>query len=294
MSTPLCSIVVPSFHQGQWIESALQSLLLQNDPALEIIIVDGGSTDGTRAVLERYRSRLTACIIEPDKGQADALAKGFDLARGDILGWLNSDDMHLPWTLATMRDAFAADPKLDVVHGDRVIIDAEGRITGHCCLPLHSAYLLSRWPRTNQETCFWRRQIWERVGGINREMRFAMDYDLFARLFAAGRCRHLRRHLGAFRWHSASKSFNQQTTIGSEEMALVRTRYGCTPTAWEYPIGVAFSVAVRACSRLAPLVPLVGDTRAPVGHNIATLWTSLRDAATVQASNSARPCNLQA
>jgi glycosyltransferase involved in cell wall biosynthesis len=287
MPTPLCSIVVPSLQQGRWIESALQSLLLQNDPALEIIVVDGGSTDATAAVLERYRSRLAACIIEPDGGQADALAKGFCLARGAILGWLNSDDMHLPWTLSTIRDAFAADPTLDVVHGDRVIIDAEGRITGHCCLPLHSTYLLNRWPRTNQETCFWRREIWNRAGGINREMRFAMDYDLFARLFAAGRCRHLHRHLGAFRWHAASKSFNQQTTIGNAEMALVRARYGCSPSAWEYPVGVGFSVAVRLCSWLAPRVPLVGDTRAPIGHNIAALWGSLPDAVKMQASGSA-------
>jgi len=175
MTPPLISVVVPSFNQGAWVEATLRSLLLQGDPNLEVIVMDGGSTDGTREVLERYRPQLAACVMEPDGGQAEAIARGFSMARGDILAWLNSDDLHMPWTLSTVRSVFTREPKLELMHGGRVVIDADGRIAEYRFLPMHSAYLLNRWPWTAQETCFWRRSLMDRCGGVDPAMRFAMD-----------------------------------------------------------------------------------------------------------------------
>jgi glycosyltransferase involved in cell wall biosynthesis len=269
---PRISVVMPSYRQGRWIDAALASLFRQNDPNLEVIVVDGGSDDGTLAVLDRWRVRLAHCLSEPDRGQADALRKGLALASGEILAWLNSDDMHLPWTLAAVRAAFTAEPGLELVHGDRVIVDADGIVTGFRHLPGHSAYLLNRWPWTHQETVFWRRPLFERAGGIDPDLTFAMDYDLFGRLFRMGRCRHLPRPLGVFRWHPLSKSFTQQRNVGAAEIAEVRRRLGTTPRWWERPIGSAYSLLVRGVTRWSgegrrrDLPPM------PPGSPVAAVW----------------------
>ena len=167
MSVPLISVIVPSYNQGHWIDSCLRSLFAQQDSNLEVIVVDGGSTDTTLEVLDLWRPQLAACIVERDDGQADAIAKGFSMARGEILAWLNSDDMHLPWTIGAWRKAFASDESLEMVHGDRVIVDAEGRVTGYRRLPGHSGYWLNRFPWTHQETAAWRRGLYERAGGVD-------------------------------------------------------------------------------------------------------------------------------
>jgi glycosyltransferase involved in cell wall biosynthesis len=275
--TDRISVVVPSFNQGRWLGEALASLLDQGDPALEVIVVDGGSTDETCEVLDRWRPRLAACVSERDDGQAHAIAKGFALATGSIRAWLNSDDAHLPWTLETVRRAFAADPSLECLHGDRIEIDADGRVLGWRRIPGHSAYFLNRWPWTHQETCFWRRELYDRCGGIDTSLRFAMDYDLFARFFERGRCRHLPAFLGAFRWHDRSKSFTQQQTIGNDEIRVVRARYGCTPRWFERPIGRAYSAAIRLGRRVGgPRHGATDGRRLAVGEPIGALWHERR------------------
>lgn len=273
MAEPLVSVVVPSYNQGPWIDACLRSLFGQRDPALEVIVVDGGSTDGTREALERWRPRLAHCVVEPDDGQADAIAKGFALARGEILAWLNSDDMHLPWTIARWREAFSRDAGLGMVHGDRVVVDGSGLVTGYRCLPPHRAAWLRRWPWTHQETAAWRRELYARVGGIDRSLRFAMDYDLFARFFRAAPCLHVRAPLGAFRWHPASKSATLQSTVGAEEASLVRARHGIRGSSRAHPLRIATSAAVRAATAMHALRPHRADGRPTrTGFDIAELW----------------------
>jgi len=277
LSQPLVSVVVPSLNQGRWIESCLRSLVEQGDRRLEIIVVDGGSCDGTREVLERWRPRLAHCVVGPDRGQADAIATGFALAQGDILAWLNSDDMHLPWTIRRWREAFARDPDLEMVHGDRMAIDANGRVTGYRLLPGHSGFWLNRFPWTHQETAAWRRELYDRVGGIDRSLQFAMDYDLFARFFTSGRCAHLRAILGAFRWHAGSKSARQQATVGAEEACLVRARLGIRDASRAHPLRIAMSAAVRTATALHALSPhRVDGSPARRGFQVEELWSSAR------------------
>ncbi len=275
-SRELISVVVPSFNQGQWIDECLRSLFAQEDSHLEVIVVDGGSTDSTRAVLERWRGQLAACIIEPDRGQAHAIAKGFALARGDFLSWLNSDDMHLPWTIRAWRTAFSRDSSLEMLHGNRIIMDASARVLGYRVLPGHSRFWLNRFPWTHQETAVWRRDLYQRVGGIDESLQFAMDYDLFARFFDAGRCAHCNEFLGAFRWHELSKSATVQATVGAEEVRLVRERRGVPHYARVHPLRMAMSAAVRTVTRVHAMRGLrVPMSRSASGVEVAQLWSEV-------------------
>jgi glycosyltransferase involved in cell wall biosynthesis len=249
------SVVVPSFNQARWLGDTLSSLLAQGDENLEIIVMDGGSTDGSDAVIARFRKHLAHVEQGPDGGQSAAIARGFEFATGGILAWLNSDDMHLPWTLASWRDAFAREPALALVHGDRIVIDEHARVLEYRSLRLMPHWLLARMPWFAQETFAFRREAYDAVGGIDREMRFAMDYDLFVRLLAHGRTRYLPRLLGAFRWHETSKSATIQGSIGAADMHAVRIRYGLPQWPRLHPGRVAASAAVRVGSAAFRLLP---------------------------------------
>lgn len=248
---PLISAVVPSLNHGRFIARAVRSLLAQNDPALEILVIDGGSTDGTAAALAPFRERLAVVVREPDRGHADALRKGFERARGELLCWLNADDLLLPGALAALRGALDADPRATFAHGPRVFIDASDRVTGFRTLPWRSAYALTRWPWTHQETVLMRRRDVEAAGGIDPSLAFAVDYDLFVRLLARGPAVWVDRPLGAFRMHPGSKTVREFATIGRAERDLVARRHGVAPRWYERPIGWAFSAWIRVASRAA-------------------------------------------
>jgi len=250
MTVPsLISAVIPSLNQGTFIARAVRSLLAQDDPALEILVIDGGSSDRTRAELEPFRNRLAAFVSEPDGGQADALRKGFTLARGDLFCWLNADDVLLPGALATLRTALDRDPRAPFAHGGRVFIDERDRVRSHRRLPWSSPYFLIRWPWMHQETCLFRRSAYEAVGGIDTSLGFALDYDLFSRMLARAPATYVDRPLGGFRWHAGSKTVRLFHTVGVTEIAEVRRRRGATPRWFERPIGTAYSAAIRWSSR---------------------------------------------
>lgn len=226
MSLPKISIVTPSYMQGNFLEWTMRSVLGQNYPNLEYIVMDGGSTDQTKSILERYSSRLAHWQSAKDGGQAEAIANGFERTSGEIMAYLNSDDMLTPGALHRVADYFATHPEVDVVYSHRCFVDERNRIIGYWILPPHSSYLMSRFDYIPQETTFWRRRILEKVGNIDPTFRFAMDYDLFARFMKAGRMRRIHDFLGAFRVHDTSKTQTQIETIGVKEMERVRTTYG--------------------------------------------------------------------
>lgn len=173
------SVVVPSLNQGQYIATCLTSILEQQFDNLELIVVDGGSTDETVSILNRYSPKISHLIIEPDSGQADALNKGFALATGDIQCYLNSDDYLLPGTLEFVQAYFSKHPSVDAFYSDRIFVSAEGEVIGCWRLPGHIRYLMERWDYIPQETCFWRRNLYEETSGVDTNLQFAMDYDLF-------------------------------------------------------------------------------------------------------------------
>jgi GT2 family glycosyltransferase len=215
---PSISIVTPSFGQGQFIERTIHSVLGQSYPDLEYVVQDGGSTDQTVDILRHYSSALTHWESARDTGQADALNRGFAYTSGEIMAYLNSDDLVLPGSLAYVASYFASHPNVDVVYGHRVMIDDADRRLGIWVLPRHDDATMTLLDFIPQETLFWRRSVWDAVGGeFDTSFGFALDWDLLLRFRDAGaRFARLPRFLGAFRVHPTQKTQLQQALCDVE------------------------------------------------------------------------------
>ncbi len=223
---PRISIVTPSYQQGGYIERTIQSILGQSYPNLQYFVQDGGSKDGTVDVLKQYEDRLSGWTSEKDSGQSQAINHGFAHTDGEIMAWLNSDDLLLPGALHTVADYFNRHPDVDVVYGNRLMVDESDMEIGRWIMPGHDSEVLSWVDYIPQETLFWRRRIWEMVGGkIDETFRFAMDWDLLVRFRDAGaRFGHIPRFLGAFRIHEHQKTSAAIDEIGHQEMNRIRER----------------------------------------------------------------------
>jgi GT2 family glycosyltransferase len=219
---PRITVVTPTFNQAAFLEQTMQSVLRQDYPDLEYIVVDGGSEDGTRAILDRHRKALAHCIAEKDEGQADALNKGFRLATGEILAWLNSDDRYAAgalWRVALAFDAFGADM---VAGACRLVQDGsdEPVRTHRSALPIGRVVPLpadrildldGSWLKGDfffQPEVFWTRALWERSGArLATELYYSMDYELWVRMARAGaRVVHVPDLLAVYRMHGQQKT----------------------------------------------------------------------------------------
>jgi len=223
---PTIALVTPSYQQGAYLARTIDSVLTQGYPNLEYVIQDGGSTDATPAILDQYRARLTHVAAQRDAGQADAINRGFRQTTGEIMAWLNSDDCLLPGALATVGDFFAAHPEVDVVYGHRIQINQADQEVGRWVLPPHDDQVLAWADYIPQETLFWRRRLWEKVGGcVDTSYQFALDWELLLRFRQAGaNFVRLPRFLAAFRVHDEQKTSNQLHLTGYHEMQRLRTQ----------------------------------------------------------------------
>lgn len=214
MKYPKISIITPSYNQGQFLEETMLSVLNQNYPNLEYIVIDGGSTDNSVEIIKKYQNRLKYWVSEKDGGQTDAINKGLRQSNGDIIGWLNSDDTYVPGAFFHVAQAFSACPDCILVHGDRILIDAQSHVIGWSALPPFDPTRIGF--NVCSETAFWRREASERAGGLKTELRFAMDLEFFCRLYQIGKFRKLNQFLGRFRCHENNKS-STIAEVGAEE-----------------------------------------------------------------------------
>jgi glycosyltransferase involved in cell wall biosynthesis len=228
VSQPLVSIVTPSLNQGRFIERTVRSVLCQDYPAVEYIVLDAVSTDGTVEVLRQYQDAIDVLIVEKDKGQSDALDRGLRLARGDILAYLNADDCYAAVnTLSTVVKYFVDNPDVDVVFGRRITVDEEGRFVDTIPSRPFSADFLSLVDYISQEAAFWTRRIYERAGGrIDMSYSFAMDYELWLRfLRCGGRFLSVPEVFGLFRAYADQKTKAQWEAVGIPEIARLHSHY---------------------------------------------------------------------
>ncbi|MEP0804817.1 MAG: FkbM family methyltransferase [Chloroflexota bacterium] len=221
---PVISIVTPSYNYAPYIERTIRSVLNQGYPELEYIIQDGGSTDGTVEIIKKYEHRLKHFQSHKDNGQSHAINLGFQHATGEIMAYLNADDVLLPGTLDYVANYFAAHPDVDVVYGHRLIINEDDLVIGDWIMPPHDDEALRWADYIPQETLFWRRRIWEKVGSkMDENFQFAMDWDLLLRFQAVGaKFKRLPRFLAAFRVHTEQKTSTQISGVGKKEVDQLR------------------------------------------------------------------------
>jgi len=223
---PLVSIITPSFNQAQYIEATIQSVLMQEYPRIEYIVVDGGSTDGTVDVIQKYEDKIAWWVSEKDKGQTDAINKGFSRAKGDILAWINSDDTYnTPQAVTDAVDFLAANPEVAMVYADCNFIDEQGNVIGTFASRQTDYQKLRRgYVHIPQQTMFFRTKYWKELGPLDPSFYFAMDYDLWVRIARQAPIRYLPGKTWAnFRIHTSSKT-NVNDERGWKEMLRVHYR----------------------------------------------------------------------
>ena len=245
---PRISVVVPSYNQAAYLPATLDSLLNQGYPDLEILLMDGGSTDGSVGVMDAYASRLAVAVSERDRGQAHAINKGMARATGEVLTWLNSDDLLLPGALQAVGAIYAAFPAVRWLTGRPVNLGSDGRLRS---FPLRTGRFQSLIRRglyhgrafgfIRQEGTFWRRSLWEQAGGVLDEARhYTMDYALWRQFAQFAPLVTVDEALAAFRQHPAQKTANldsyyAEAGIGWPQAArllMLPARVAFSPVAW--------------------------------------------------------------
>jgi len=204
---PKVSIVTPSFNQAPFLEQTLRSVLEQDYPNLEYIVIDGGSSDGSLEIIQKYADRLAYWQSQPDQGQTDAINQGFARASGEILAWLNSDDLLLPGAVSVAVRALHEHPEAAMVYGDALLINAEGKTIGKFPAAQTDYRKLRRgYVHIPQQASFFRADLWRQVAPLDVSFYFAMDYDLWVRLAALAPLVYVPELWAAFRLHGEAKS----------------------------------------------------------------------------------------
>jgi glycosyltransferase involved in cell wall biosynthesis len=229
VTRPLVSIVTPSRNQAQFLEDTIRSVLEQDYPALEYLVIDGGSSDGSLEIIKKYQKRLAYWISESDQGQTDAINKGFAQAKGEIYAWLNSDDLLLPGTIARVVDYLIAHPDIGMVYGDAEFIDEAGRVIGR--FPARQTdyrRLRQGYVHIPQQSAFFRASLWKQVGPLDPSFFFAMDYDLWVRIARNARIVYVPEVWSRFRLHKDAKTIAADDRCWPE-MMRVHWRDGGSP-----------------------------------------------------------------
>jgi glycosyltransferase involved in cell wall biosynthesis len=228
---PLVSVITPSLNQGRFIRACIESVRSQDYPRIEHIVMDGGSTDETLDVLRSYGDRLL-WRSGPDSGQAEAVNAGCRLARGGILGWLNSDDAYLPGAVSAAVEHLSAHPDVAVVYGEAYYIDPNGAVIGVYPTEDFSLHRLSQACFICQPTAFIRRSALETTGMLDPSLQYCMDYELWIRLGRRYRFERIPRFLANSRRHADSKSFALRNRCFEEIYAVAKRSFGSVSPHW--------------------------------------------------------------
>jgi len=217
----LVSIITPSYNQASFLEQTIQSVLTQNYTHLEYLIVDGGSTDGSLEIIQRYADRLSWWVSEPDSGQAEAINKGLAHARGEIVAWLNSDDIYLPGAVTSITAGFQANPQAVMVYGNMLAINESSRIMNMLRFKQLSLEELLAFNIIGQPTVFMRRAAFEQAGGLDTSFHYLLDHHLWLRLACLGEIRYIDALWAAARYHRGAKNLAHATEFGREAFRIL-------------------------------------------------------------------------
>jgi glycosyltransferase involved in cell wall biosynthesis len=222
-SNPLVSIVTPSYNQAKYLEETIQSVINQEYPHIEYLVVDGGSTDGSIDILQKYDERISWWVSEADNGQTDAINKGFTRSKGKILAWLNSDDTYQANAVSEAVSYFQSHSKVGLVYGDANYINSSGKIIGKFNAQQTSYNRLRRGGvYIPQQAAFWRANLWQQVSPLDPSFYFAMDYDLWVRLSRITEIRYHPKYWANFRLHDDAKTISADDRCWPEMLKVHR------------------------------------------------------------------------
>jgi len=231
---PQVSIVTPCLNSKRFIERTIESVLAQDYPRIEYIVMDGGSTDGTLEILERYRGRLQF-FSAPDKGPTDAVNHGFARSHGPIFAWINADDEYLPGAVSTAVRHLEAHPETDVVYGEGIWTDENGKeISRYPTIAPYRADMFEQECGICQPSVFMRREAFAEAGQLNTSRNFCFDYDLWVRMARSSIFLAIPDVLSTSRMHSGSGTLAQRRLVFRDNISLLREAYDYVPVNWVY------------------------------------------------------------
>jgi len=234
---PLVSIVTPSYNQAKFLQRTIESVLSQTYPNIEYIIMDGGSSDGSLEIIKKYADRISYWESKKDKGQTDAINKGFARASGQLYAWLNSDDTYTPGAIQEMVEYMNAHPDVGMVYGDCNFIDANDSIIGKFnAQQTDYQRLRNGFVHIPQQSAFWRSKLYKQVGPLDETIYFAMDYDLWLRLARISTIKYFPRLWANFRLHGDAKTIADDDRCWPD-MIKIHYRDGgkkLSPIVWKY------------------------------------------------------------
>lgn len=217
---PLVSIVINSFNQVAYLEQTILSVLNQEYPNMEVILVDGGSTDGSLEIIKKYADRFRWWVSEPDHGQADGINKGFSQARGELVAWLNSDDLYEPGAVADAVRVWQQDRSASLVYGDVLAVDQNGKPFNRIACGAYQLPELLTFHIINQPAVFINRAVLKVVGGLNTSYHYLLDHQLWIRCATEGDTVYVRRVWARGRFHAGAKNVSAAAHFGEEALRI--------------------------------------------------------------------------
>ena len=219
----LVSLITPSYNQASYLEQTMRSVLGQDYPDIEYIVIDGASTDGSVEIIRRYADRLAYWVSEKDRGQAEAINKGFARAHGEIVAWLNSDDTYLPGAVTAAVKAFDEHPEAVLVYADMLAVDEHGQTTNTLKYQQLTLEDLLCFQIIGQPAVFMRRSALEKAGGLDLTFHFLLDHLLWIRIAQQGRIVHINQTWAAARYHAEAKNRAKAAEFGREAFRILET-----------------------------------------------------------------------
>lgn len=218
---PLVSIITPSFNQAQYLEQTITSVLSQDYPTIEYLVVDGNSTDGSQTIIKKYEKEISWWISEPDSGQAEAINKGLKRAKGQIVAWLNSDDYYLPGAVAKVEAAFRKQPSSSIIYGDVLALSSKGVQINRLHYSQWKLVDLMKFKIIGQPSVFIRREVLDQTGFMDESFHYLLDLQLWLRLAYQAPIQYLPETLSAAHFHKQSKNVAKAGAFGEEAYRII-------------------------------------------------------------------------
>lgn len=236
---PKISIVTPSYNQGEFLEETILSVISQNYPNLEYIVIDGGSTDDSVEIIKKYEKYITYWVSEKDNGHAHALNKGFEKSTGEIMAWINSDDKYFEWTFKTISEIYSKFKEVEWTLGlyanfDRKGVLMSGENSVRAVYKNIFSYLFSDL-HIQQESVFWRRSLWEKSGGyVSEEVKLMVDTELWCRFFLHEKLYHIDQVIGGYRIYGLNRSHNNDKFVQSDIEISINSLFKSLPDHFQH------------------------------------------------------------